>query len=86
MLLSMKSVYYEPVADNEYLADFYRDTQRYAFPMQVLCSVVVCLLSLCAEFVWLSLCAEFVCWLILFSVDVENCEEVSRRAFPCQKR
>ncbi len=27
--------YYEPVADNEYLADFYRDTARYSFAMQV---------------------------------------------------
>jgi deoxyadenosine kinase len=28
-------VHYEPVADNEYLADFYRDTPRYSFAMQV---------------------------------------------------
>lgn len=28
-------VYYEPVADNEYLADFYRDTAKYSFAMQV---------------------------------------------------
>lgn len=28
-------VYYEPVADNSYLADFYRDTARYAFPTQI---------------------------------------------------
>jgi deoxyadenosine kinase len=28
-------VYYEPVADNVYLADFYRDTARYSFAMQV---------------------------------------------------
>lgn len=28
-------VYYEPVADNEYLADFYRDTARYAFSTQI---------------------------------------------------
>lgn len=28
-------VHYEPVADNEYLADFYRDTARYAFATQV---------------------------------------------------
>jgi len=27
--------YYEPVADNEYLTDFYRDTARYSFAMQV---------------------------------------------------
>src|SRR6185295_4700383 len=27
--------YYEPVSDNEYLADFYRDTARYSFAMQV---------------------------------------------------
>jgi deoxyadenosine kinase len=27
--------YYEPVAENEYLADFYRDTARYSFAMQV---------------------------------------------------
>lgn len=27
--------YYEPVQDNEYLADFYRDTNRYSFAMQV---------------------------------------------------
>ncbi|HEY4059658.1 MAG TPA: deoxynucleoside kinase [Kofleriaceae bacterium] len=27
--------YYEPVADNEYLADFYRDTGKYSFAMQV---------------------------------------------------
>ncbi len=28
-------VYFEPVADNEYLADFYRDTARYAFATQI---------------------------------------------------
>lgn len=28
-------VYYEPVEDNEYLEDFYRDTARYAFAMQI---------------------------------------------------
>jgi deoxyadenosine kinase len=28
-------VYYEPVGDNTYLADFYRDTSRYAFPTQI---------------------------------------------------
>lgn len=28
-------VYYEPVEDNEYLADFYRDTARYAFATQI---------------------------------------------------
>ena len=28
-------VYYEPVADNEYLADFYRDTARYVFSTQI---------------------------------------------------
>ena len=28
-------VHYEPVIDNEYLADFYRDTARYSFAMQV---------------------------------------------------
>jgi deoxyadenosine kinase len=28
-------VHYEPVADNEYLADFYRDTARYSFATQV---------------------------------------------------
>jgi deoxyadenosine kinase len=28
-------VYYEPVEDNEYLADFYTDTPRHAFAMQV---------------------------------------------------
>jgi deoxyadenosine kinase len=27
--------YYEPVADNEYLEDFYRDTARHSFAMQV---------------------------------------------------
>ncbi len=27
--------YYEPVADNEYLADFYTDTAKYSFAMQV---------------------------------------------------
>jgi len=27
--------YYEPVENNEYLADFYRDTPKYAFQMQV---------------------------------------------------
>ncbi len=27
--------YYEPVADNEYLSDFYTDTPRYSFAMQV---------------------------------------------------
>lgn len=27
--------YYEPVEDNDYLADFYRDTSRYSFAMQV---------------------------------------------------
>jgi deoxyadenosine kinase len=28
-------VYYEPVEDNEYLADFYRDTGKYAFATQI---------------------------------------------------
>lgn len=28
-------VHYEPVTDNEYLADFYRDTKRYSFAMQI---------------------------------------------------
>ena len=28
-------VYYEPVADNEYLADFYRDPKTYAFATQI---------------------------------------------------
>ena len=28
-------VYYEPIADNEYLEDFYRDTPRYAFATQI---------------------------------------------------
>jgi deoxyadenosine kinase len=28
-------VHYEPVVDNEYLADFYRDTRRYSFAMQI---------------------------------------------------
>ncbi len=28
-------VYFEPVADNEYLADFYRDTKRYCFATQI---------------------------------------------------
>ena len=27
--------YYEPVQDNEYLADFYRDTHKHAFAMQI---------------------------------------------------
>ncbi len=27
--------YYEPVADNEYLADFYRDTKKYSFATQI---------------------------------------------------
>jgi deoxyadenosine kinase len=27
--------YYEPVEDNEYLEDFYRDTARYSFAMQI---------------------------------------------------
>lgn len=29
------AAYYEPVADNEYLDDFYRDMRRHAFAMQV---------------------------------------------------
>jgi deoxyadenosine/deoxycytidine kinase len=28
-------VYYEPVIDNVYLADFYKDQKKYAFPLQV---------------------------------------------------
>lgn len=28
-------VYYEPVENNEYLADFYRDTKRYSFATQI---------------------------------------------------
>lgn len=28
-------VYHEPVADNAYLADFYKDKLRYGFPLQV---------------------------------------------------
>ena len=27
--------FYEPVIDNEYLADFYKDPARYSFPLQV---------------------------------------------------
>jgi len=27
--------YYEPVADNEYLADFYADQKTFAFPLQI---------------------------------------------------
>ncbi len=27
--------FFEPVMDNEYLADFYRDPARYSFPLQV---------------------------------------------------
>ncbi len=29
------TVYYEPVEDNEYLADFYRDTAKYSFATQI---------------------------------------------------
>lgn len=28
-------VYYEPVMDNEYLADYYKDMKKYAFPLQI---------------------------------------------------
>lgn len=28
-------VYYEPVTDNIYLADFYNDMSKYAFPLQI---------------------------------------------------
>ncbi len=28
-------VFYEPVIDNEYLADFYADQKRYAYPLQI---------------------------------------------------
>ena len=28
-------MYYEPVEDNEYLADFYTDQRTYSFPMQI---------------------------------------------------
>tara|TARA_R110002050_G_scaffold99628_3_gene206506 strand:+ start:570 stop:995 length:426 start_codon:yes stop_codon:yes gene_type:complete len=28
-------VYYEPVINNEYLADFYLDQEKYAFPLQI---------------------------------------------------
>ena len=28
-------VYFEPVTDNEYLADFYKDMAKYAFPLQI---------------------------------------------------
>jgi deoxyadenosine kinase len=28
-------VYYEPVKDNVYLEDFYKDTKKYSFPMQI---------------------------------------------------
>lgn len=28
-------VYYEPVIENEYLADFYKDPNRYSFPLQI---------------------------------------------------
>ena len=30
-------MYYEPVADNEYLEDFYADIKKYSFAMQVGC-------------------------------------------------
>jgi len=29
-------VYYEPVIDNEYLADFYQNPSKYSFALQVL--------------------------------------------------
>ena len=35
-------VYYEPVADNEYLEDFYGDIKKYSFAMQVKGRLVVC--------------------------------------------
>ena len=28
-------VYYEPVMDNDYLADYYKDMKKYAFPLQI---------------------------------------------------
>ena len=32
--------FYEPVMDNEYLSDFYRDPARYSFPLQVTLSLI----------------------------------------------
>ena len=32
--------FYEPVMDNAYLGDFYRDPSRYSFPLQV-CSTLI---------------------------------------------
>ena len=36
-------VFYEPVIDNVYLADFYKDPARYSFPLQVssLCVLLI---------------------------------------------
>ena len=33
-------VFYEPVIDNVYLSDFYKDPARYSFPLQVLCQSI----------------------------------------------
>ena len=37
-------VFYEPVIDNVYLDDFYKDPARYGFPLQVCeCVLLVCM-------------------------------------------
>jgi hypothetical protein len=43
---------YEPVIDNEYLADFYADMKKYSFPLQV-CTIFSRALSR-SQFFWLS--------------------------------
>ena len=40
-------VYHEPVADNEYLADFYKDMKKYSFQLQVMLAYVCFPLLLC---------------------------------------
>lgn len=40
-------VFYEPVKDNVYLEDFYKDISKYAFPMQIYLLNVCCIFVFC---------------------------------------
>ena len=41
--------HYEPVLDNEYLADFYRDPSRYSFPLQVCITIIRVMVLLASD-------------------------------------
>ena len=55
-------VFYEPVIDNVYLEDFYKNPARYGFPLQVcVCVCVLCMYCKCAVCVCVCVCVYYVC-------------------------